>query len=192
MDALNLHWFSWMAAGYQPQPVLLAWARLWAVYGGWVAVATMAWLGWRHRAARMYWLGCLLMCLLGVLLAHRLALGIGHARPFMLGLSPAYIAHAARGSLPSVHATALFTVGFCLLRSPALRAGGWVVLAVAALVGWGRVYCGIHFPFDILAGAALGLNLAVVYDWLWIHMAARTKAASTHQGGAAVALGAPE
>ena len=172
MEALNLQWFQWTAAGYHPQTALLSLARLWAVYGAVLAVVLVIWLGLRQRPQRMYLVGSLVVCMVGVLLAHRLAVGIGHPRPFVMGLSPAYIDHAARGSLPSVHATALFTIAFCLLWSPALRVGGWAALAIAVLVAWGRVYCGVHFPLDILAGAALGLNLAVVYDWLWMRLGA--------------------
>ena len=86
-----------------------------------------------------------------------------------MGLSPAYIDHAARGSLPSAHASSLFTLGFCLLWLRQLRLGGAVILAVALAVSWGRVYCGVHFPLDIAAGAALGGVIALLYGWLWRH-----------------------
>lgn len=172
MEQWDLQWFAWLAGGYAPQPALLALAKLLAVYGPVLVGAVVAWQFLRFRQERMYLLGALLMCLLSGLLSHRLAISIGHPRPFMLGLSPAYIAHAARGSMPSVHASTLFTLAFCLLWSAPLRAGGWVALLVAAAVGWARVYCGVHFPLDIVAGAALSLNVAVMYDWLWIRFGA--------------------
>lgn len=192
MEHLNLQWFTWMAAGFHPQPAVLVLAQLLAVYGTLLTVAVVGWMWLLQRQERLYLLGTLLMCMLSVLLAHRLAVGIAHPRPFMLGLSPAYIDHAARGSMPSVHASALFTVAFCLLWSAPLRRAGWLALAVAAAVGWGRVYCGVHFPLDIIAGAALGLNMAVVHDWLWIRFGVAQLEADRAQAAAVTPFGSSD
>lgn len=73
------------------------------------------------------------------------------------------------GAHSRAHASALFTLGFCLLWLRQLRLGGVAVVAVALAVSWGRVYCGVHFPFDITAGAALGGVIALLYGWLWRH-----------------------
>ena len=55
------------------------------------------------------------------MLAHALADAIGMPRPFMMGLSPAHIEHGARGSLPSAHASVMFTVALLLCLRPSLR-----------------------------------------------------------------------
>lgn len=39
----------------------------------------------------------------------------------------------------------------------------WALLAIPALVGFGRVYVGAHLPLDIVGGAALGLASATAY-----------------------------
>jgi undecaprenyl-diphosphatase len=33
---------------------------------------------------------------------------------------------------------------------------GIVFLALAALIGYSRVYVGVHYPFDVVAGAVIG------------------------------------
>jgi undecaprenyl-diphosphatase len=57
-------------------------------------------------------------------------------------------------SFPSGHATTAFAAGVALaILAPRLR---WPALALAAVVAYSRVYLGVHFWADILAGAALG------------------------------------
>lgn len=167
MEELNLQWFAWIAGGFAPTAWVLELARWLGSDGVLIAAAMLLWLGWRRPADRLYLFGSMLCSAAAVLLAHRLAIWVGHPRPFAMGLSPAYIDHAARGSLPSAHASALFTLGFCLLWLRQLRLGGAVVVAAALAVSWGRVYCGLHFPLDIAAGAALSLVMAGIYGWVW-------------------------
>jgi undecaprenyl-diphosphatase len=72
-------------------------------------------------------------------------------------------------SLPSGHATGSFVVaGFvavAVLRSrlgPTLSlAVGLFGFALAAAIGVSRVYLGVHYPTDVVAGSVLGLSLGV-------------------------------
>lgn len=58
-------------------------------------------------------------------------------------------------SFPSGHATTAFAAAAAVaVLMPRLR---WPALALAALVALSRVYLGVHFVLDVLAGAALGL-----------------------------------
>jgi undecaprenyl-diphosphatase len=59
-------------------------------------------------------------------------------------------------SFPSSH-TAV-TVAVVIALMPFLpRALAWVAIAYAVLVGWSRVYLGVHYPLDVLAGAGIGM-----------------------------------
>ena len=59
-------------------------------------------------------------------------------------------------SFPSSH-TAV-TVAVVIALVPFLpRALAWVAIAYAILVGWSRVYLGVHYPLDVLAGAGIGM-----------------------------------
>jgi undecaprenyl-diphosphatase len=50
----------------------------------------------------------------------------------------------------------MFTAAFYLLLARRWTACGIPLLAVALLTAWGRVYSGIHFPFDMAGSLAVG------------------------------------
>ncbi len=65
-------------------------------------------------------------------------------------------------SFPSGHTSA----AFCTATSLSLRYPKWYVIAPAYLfagsVGWARMYQGVHYPSDVLAGALVGAGSAWV------------------------------
>ena len=81
-------------------------------------------------------------------------------------------------SFPSGHATVSFACATVLaLAVPRLR---WPLYALATLIAFSRVYVGVHFPFDVLAGAVLGVLLAIALRML--ARALRRSAPPTPQG----------
>ena len=61
-------------------------------------------------------------------------------------------------SFPSNHASNSFTAAVLVgLHYPVLR---WYATVVAAVIAYSRVYVGVHFPSDVLAGALLGTLVA--------------------------------
>jgi undecaprenyl-diphosphatase len=83
------------------------------------------------------------------------------------------VAHHARdNAFPSDHSTVAFAIAFAVLLI-AWRAGA-VFLLFALLIGFGRIFAGVHYPSDILASflVGLGAGLLVVYvlrrplEWL--------------------------
>ncbi|MDI9260160.1 phosphatase PAP2 family protein [Alicyclobacillus sendaiensis] len=74
-------------------------------------------------------------------------------RPFEVEPMQALVAHEPGDSFPSNHAAGGF----------ALAVGGWhlgdvayVLLALAIWLSVARIYCGLHYPSDVVAGAASG------------------------------------
>ncbi|WP_083745153.1 phosphatase PAP2 family protein [Variovorax sp. KK3] len=161
--------FLWMSAGALPPSWLVDIASAIARGGPWVTAAIMGWVAFRMPRERSYLMALLAMAGISSLTSHAIASMIGLQRPFVLGLSPAYIAHAPSAALPSTHATVMGLIALGALCRPGLR--GWFpVTAIAALVtGWARVYVGVHFPSDILAGFVLSGVLLVAFlgaQWL--------------------------
>jgi len=166
MEELNLLVFLWLAAGYEPRAWLVSAAGAIAVGGPWLGGVLLSRTAWLHPRERGYLLAVLSCAALASMLAHAIAVELNRPRPFMLGLSPMYIEHGARGSLPSAHATVMFTVALLCLRRSVLRCAGAVIFALGALTGWARIHVGVHFPADIPAGLLLALVLAAAFSAL--------------------------
>jgi len=79
--------------------------------------------------------------------------------------------HDPGKSFPSDHATAAFAIAFVLLAFLSYQ-WGLVVLAAAILIGFARVYDGIHYPSDIV-GSALLAALGVAVAWAAVTAASR-------------------
>jgi membrane-associated phospholipid phosphatase len=87
---------------------------------------------------------------LGELVADVLKAAIPRARPHVHALVGRPHSH----SFPSGHATTSFACATVLaLAVPKLRVP---LIVLAAAIAWSRVYVGVHYPLDVLAGAALG------------------------------------
>jgi undecaprenyl-diphosphatase len=89
---------------------------------------------------------------------------VDRPRPFVShpGSVHLFAAHAADPGFPSDHATASFAIATALLLRD--RRWGLVGLVMATVLSVGRVAMGVHYPTDVLGGAALGAAAALL---LW-------------------------
>jgi membrane-associated phospholipid phosphatase len=84
---------------------------------------------------------------------------VGRDRPPAVILDPQPLMEVpTTSSFPSGHAATGFACALVLARfAPRLTIPLFIL---AALIGFSRVYVGVHYPFDVLAGALLGLAIA--------------------------------
>lgn len=69
-------------------------------------------------------------------------------------------------SFPSGHTTAAFAFGVALFLNLKPKWAKAAALAAAALMGLSRLYVGVHFPTDVLAGAVIGTCCGLIASWI--------------------------
>ncbi len=83
-------------------------------------------------------------------------------RPFVVGVGTPWMVHGGSPGFPSSHASVAFAFAFAMAASSSRAVVGLVALLLACMVAWSRVCLGLHFPIDVVAGAAVGM----VAGWL--------------------------
>jgi membrane-associated phospholipid phosphatase len=124
---------------------------------------------------------CVMMLILSLCLGNWLVVDtvkhlVGRLRPFhvltdvrlRVGMGDSY-------AMPSSHAANWFSMATVLFVY--YRRSIWAMLPLAVLVSFSRIYNGVHYPSDVLAGAILGMgySFAVIFgfDRLWQFAGAR-------------------
>ncbi|KZC27033.1 hypothetical protein RHOFW510R12_35160 [Rhodanobacter sp. FW510-R12] len=176
MNALpdsNALWESWNVALFQhlhatssSPHALIAVATVLAEWPLFVGAGVTGWqlLRQRDRLGMVRLIAAGGMALLIEALVSALAF---HPRPFAVGFGPAWVTHTANNSMPSTHVTLTLIMAITL----AMRRQRWtslVVVVLATMLAWARVYVGIHWPADMV-GAALSaiVSVAVIYGLEW-------------------------
>jgi len=102
---------------------------------------------------------------LGIILNFAITLIYFHPRPFMDGIGHVLINHADETSFPSDHTTLMLSFALLLLFFKSTRTMGCVLTAIGLIGGLARVFCGIHFPFDI-GGSLIVAFVSAIIIWL--------------------------
>lgn len=97
-------------------------------------------------------------------LVYVLKILIARPRPFVVFSNIILLGPAEKGySFPSNHAVAAFMVASLL----AANFKKYILFySLAALIGFSRIYMGVHYPTDILAGAAIGIIIGILLSRL--------------------------
>lgn len=130
-----------------------------------LVLAAMAFLLLAHRHRQAIVLAVALGS--GILMNHLLKLSLSRPRPDVVE----HLTNVYTASFPSGHALASMLIYLMLARVLVRERAEWTVhilaygfaVLLAVVVGISRIYLGVHWPTDVMAGWAFGLGWAVLF-----------------------------
>lgn len=144
----------------------------WAIFGSvsWYIVSAFV-AFWPERRAVLW---CLLflgaLWALGLIMSWGIGLLVKEVRPHLKfpGSKLLFLPLSNWKSFPSDHSMSAWLIFF--LAVVFSLPGAWALLPLALWVSWGRVYAGVHYPFDVVGGMSLAGLLAMFGYYLLIMM----------------------
>jgi membrane-associated phospholipid phosphatase len=141
------------------------WSPFWAnlTFLGDTMVSMVIMVLFIRKRADLVWAG-LIAALIGTLIVHLIKVYLNIPRPPAVIdknainiIGPALFSH----SFPSGHTVTIFTLAGILMY----YFRGWIIrlglIMIAILTGISRIAVGVHWPYDVIAGAAIGSLCAV-------------------------------
>jgi len=158
---LNVQIFQWIHSRAGARPVVDSIAVFFAEGGPYLLAVLFAILwfyGGKNKKTALQ--EATQAAIIGLVINQLIGLFYFHPRPYMIGLCTPLFPHGLETSFPSDHATLMFAAVFYLFMDRSWAACSVPLLAVTILTAWGRVYSGIHFPFDMAGSMVVGLASA--------------------------------
>ncbi len=157
--------FLLMINGWSGNPALdelMFLAAQWLIFPVFAGLAALMVVQVRRRELRPVLLSAATLVLAFVLGLAAAALH-PERRPFQSHDVRLLFEHTLGQSFPSDHATAAFAAALAAVAFLSRR-WGFVLLGAAVLIGFARVYAGVHYPGDILASAVVALIAVLLVE----------------------------
>lgn len=131
--------------------------------GGWVFI-TLGVLMLLWSRTRRAGVSTLTAMLLGLLVTNlTIKPLVARTRPWIaMNAFTALVTSSDLNSFPSGHTCAAFAFSVALSATLPQKWAKATAIAAAALMGFSRLYVGVHFPSDVLAGAVIGAICGVI------------------------------
>lgn len=114
---------------------------------------------------RLTAIALLLALAIAIVMSSAIGLVVFRPRPFMIGLGNALVEHRPNSSFPSNHGLA-FAVCAAVLFMLRRKGSAWTAAALGVLVGWSRIYIGVHYPLDMVGSIIVAVLAAMASLWI--------------------------
>ena len=156
LSGLHAGFFTLQEFGFVILPIVV-WENITFLGDTMVALAILFLFSFRYPHLVM---AIIVAAIVGTILTHGLKGLFGTMRPPGV-LEPHEFTLIGPGfrneSLPSGHTVTAFITAVLLTRAVQRPVFKWLLLLMAALVGLSRVIVGVHWPLDVVMGAAIGI-----------------------------------
>ena len=155
-----MHCFIYRTSSARPilSAIMVFFSRIGNLGLVWISIGIILFLPDKTRRGGVF----MLVCLLAAYLVNDLVIKelVARIRPYKMinGLS-ILVAPESSFSFPSGHTNTSFAAAFALTR--AFGKKGAFAYIPAALIAVSRVYVGVHYPTDVLAGMIVGTTVAL-------------------------------
>lgn len=123
-----------------------------------IAILGILWFTGKKQNQKTVFFAVFSACAALLIGAFVISPAVQHPRPFVTHHVHQLVAHAADYSFPSDHAMLAFSIAFSVLLVK--RTIGMLLLVLAILTSFSRVYVGVHYPADIAGAAVLSAAAA--------------------------------
>ena len=133
----------------------------------WILVCVLLYV-FGGKKGRNTALVCIVALLFGYFLTEILKYIVVRPRPYAVLDGVRVLTDSSGSSWPSGHTVASFIGAIIIGRSYSFNFRGkscrliYPLLVFASLVGFSRIYNGVHYPFDVISGALIGIFCALL------------------------------
>ena len=131
----------------------------------WILAVIAIFCIWRgNRYLRNTALLAIIALVIGDALTQSIKEIVGRFRPFMsMESTRLLIGAGASYSFPSGHASSMFSAVLVIIwRHRKQKIVSFCLLVLALLVAYSRIYVGVHYPVDVLAGILVGIFAGII------------------------------
>lgn len=164
---LNLHLFEWFNASNHAHEMTIRFAIFIANDLFYIMLLFFGFYWLRGNfAIKKQIVKAFIFTTVALLISQIISHSVYHPRPFVMEVGRTLIYHSPNGSFPSDHMLIFSTIAFSYFFSEK-RNLGIILILLAWLVAWSRVYLGVHFPLDMLGAFSLAFILNFFGLALW-------------------------
>ncbi|MFP6842644.1 MAG: phosphatase PAP2 family protein [Acinetobacter sp.] len=164
---LNLHLFEWFNASNHAHEMTIRFAIFIANDLFYIMLLFFGFYWLRGNfAIKKQIVKAFIFTTVALLISQIISHSVYHPRPFVMEVGRTLIYHSPNGSFPSDHMLIFSTIAFSYFFSEK-RSLGIILILLAWLVAWSRVYLGVHFPLDMLGAFSLAFILNFFGLALW-------------------------